>query len=678
MTNHAQLIRGLKHFTRQEPSVKSGLPEFWFGAPAQVESGSSVTPYRIGLWSCLSSTHPEVMQGVWAILANLLELDRNTAVYRILAQVEEPIESYRWEVSKSQFGVDDWYLEDLDENIAIWGKLDLESGSYTLQVWVESDFDERDDPLLHTVHAANLAELLGELPQLAKEILGTITASSTYVTMPSFEQISLSNDDTEKLHALLKQVFQWELQLYLNLWGKSWEDEAILSDYSLLQAHTRELASPVATWALGTSTKRVLNPGFAVIGELIYQESLDETYEILQAYPQALSAVARAAFQFGDRGQVVRKLAPIATNSTDPRTWALLGSLAIGDRQIQLGVDTFQQAIENDFVDAPFYRGYAESLSLLRSQEARIPSYILIDPDEIGSDRVLWEAIEAYEEAIALDAEYMPAYYRQLLLMIQANAPDVPQRIEAALTNGMPVGWVPGIVEQLDVHEYEGEFDSLISTIRSSVDDTNASIVLKIAYAKLLNLNYQYPEAVELLTQALGETNKINERSQIERLLLSLSDETFEYRFGEVSSQVYSGASITDADLEFLEDVIERAPSMFDGYHLLGQAYITGEYYQDALDLMLEAHEQFRGHPDVYDLLSYTFWRTKQPDLAEPYVVRGLEIDPSHVGLSVTSALLKFDDGEINVSRDLLKRAENLNPYHMRLNEARRYIADRI
>src|SRR5262245_60299632 len=70
---------------------------------------------RIGLWPILSSDSPETAMGIATILGFLLERWQQIRVYRLFAQFDVDPGNFEWTVQLSQFGVDDWQLEDLDE-----------------------------------------------------------------------------------------------------------------------------------------------------------------------------------------------------------------------------------------------------------------------------------------------------------------------------------------------------------------------------------------------------------------------------------------------------------------------------------------------------------------------------------------------------------------------------------
>jgi hypothetical protein len=74
--------------------------------------------------------------GLVTVLGYLLERWPDVQVYRLFVRAEELREDYVWTIPDSQFSVDDWQLDDLDENIAVWGRCGRSADSWSLQVEV--------------------------------------------------------------------------------------------------------------------------------------------------------------------------------------------------------------------------------------------------------------------------------------------------------------------------------------------------------------------------------------------------------------------------------------------------------------------------------------------------------------------------------------------------------------
>src|SRR4029453_1267235 len=109
--------------------------------------------------------------GLACLLAYHLERWSSIRVYRLLAQIEEDTQALTWSIEKSQFGVDDWELDGLDENGAIWGEYTQNSDNVSLTLEVENDFaDDTTETYKKTWEATNLSQLIALLPQIADGI----------------------------------------------------------------------------------------------------------------------------------------------------------------------------------------------------------------------------------------------------------------------------------------------------------------------------------------------------------------------------------------------------------------------------------------------------------------------------------------------------------------------------
>ena len=60
--------------------------------------------------------------GLFALVGYLLERWRGARVYRLAARVEGDTRQWRWTMASSQFGVDDWQPEGLDDNVGFGGR----------------------------------------------------------------------------------------------------------------------------------------------------------------------------------------------------------------------------------------------------------------------------------------------------------------------------------------------------------------------------------------------------------------------------------------------------------------------------------------------------------------------------------------------------------------------------
>ena len=118
----------------------SNLSSVIFGTAASLsQSLETRQRVRIGIWPCISSSEPNVAMGMFTVLALLLERWPDIRTYPVFVKLEGKPTDYKWSVEQSQFEVDDWEMEYLDENVALWGKLESIGGKWQLIINVEND-----------------------------------------------------------------------------------------------------------------------------------------------------------------------------------------------------------------------------------------------------------------------------------------------------------------------------------------------------------------------------------------------------------------------------------------------------------------------------------------------------------------------------------------------------------
>src|SRR5215207_2712267 len=168
---------------------------------------SSMFGTRIGLWPLVSSGAPETSMGLLTLLAFLLERYQGVIVYRLFANVDDA-EAFEWTMERSQFGVDDWQLDELDENVGIWGTLERNEDSWQLEIEAENDLaEDEEEPVIFSYRAKSLGELVNMLPKAAAEIASALEREEVKTIAPDYAATSAPD---AALEMLLKQVFLWE------------------------------------------------------------------------------------------------------------------------------------------------------------------------------------------------------------------------------------------------------------------------------------------------------------------------------------------------------------------------------------------------------------------------------------------------------------------------------------
>jgi tetratricopeptide (TPR) repeat protein len=185
-------------------------------------------------------------------------------------------------------------------------------------------------------------------------------------------------------------------------------------------------------------------------------------------------------------------------------------------------------------------------------------------------------------------------------------------------------------------------------------------------------------EAESVLRAALTKAEKESDQATIERMLLTAQDPDFEQRFGDLSGLIEAEGRPSDEDMEFLEDVLEQAPSFAQAYILLAKAYQYWNENETALEVLLDGQKHHPDNPDLLDGLAEALWQAGEGEVAFKYINKGLQSHPNHIPLLVRAGRYLFDNDQLADARVYLARAEALDPNDPVLGKARVYIANEI
>ena len=153
---------------------------------SNISPNSRKSLFRVGLWPITSETEPETGMGIDLVLSALLEQWPSVCVYRLVAQVSGTPSNYQWKITDTQFGVNDWEIEGLDENVAIWGNFETQKDGIHLKLEVEDDARQDDSVLELKYDSATLGEMLNQLPDIATKIMNWLKRPSENSKYASF------------------------------------------------------------------------------------------------------------------------------------------------------------------------------------------------------------------------------------------------------------------------------------------------------------------------------------------------------------------------------------------------------------------------------------------------------------------------------------------------------------
>jgi tetratricopeptide (TPR) repeat protein len=662
-----------KLMTLRERSTGTSVPTAIFGSITTLPQSIINRPvFRIGLWPCMSADAPvETAMGLWLVYASLLERWRDIEVYRLVTRFGETVDE-EWQAEQSQFGVDDWQVADLDENIGIWGKLTKTDAGWQLTISIENDLDEASDTETLTVTAPDVSALLRQLPTLAEKTAELIEATQLNEIDPLYIADFVAD---ENFHKFLAQLFHWERYLLAFLWGKVWQESEILAAMASLRAAGKALNNEFAAWAVSKSLERVMLPGFNEVGEFLL-DSVDEV--VAEFNDSRLPAVilSRALFRAGNTDESYELLkTEVEEHADSALSWLCLGDLYRASGLFVESINAFQSAIENEAVNHAIYHHYGNTLLVAEQYQAEIEEFILIDPDDYEDDFILWEAIEAYDEALALKSDDIKSLYRQCIQLIELDPEYFWEQFEQLVvldTTGEQVRDVIAAFYLLD------DTSPAIAILQEAHASSPSRIDLRLNYAAAMLENEESETALRLLEQAMTLTDDILVQTDIEQLILTAHHPDFEEHFGEVSSIINAGNRPEAAEMDFLEDVVAKAPTFTPGCILMARAYLLWDDNEAALETLLDAQKLLPNDPDILDMLAEQLWTAGEREVAFDYLNRGLQNHPNHVPLLVRTGRYLFDNGQYEDARLYLSRAEVIAPRDPALAETRKYIADKV
>ncbi|MCB9454860.1 MAG: tetratricopeptide repeat protein [Anaerolineaceae bacterium] len=675
---------------RQQSKSGGGLETAIFGSASSLADAIDAggPRLRIGLWPVRSTTAPQVAMGLAGLLGFLLEdWSSDLRVYRLFASLDGDPADYAWLPEKSQFDVDDWGLDDLDENVAIWGTLETAREKWSLTLEVENDLaDEPDDLKQFRYETDNLAQLVAGLPKIAAEIAAFLEAGDPNISRRPYQIGGWKDADLERV---LGQLFANEVSLLLHLWGKEWGAEQAKPELERFFEACAALSGDIGGWLAAHGLARILNPIFHPLDSLLFPlvGRLVSMFE-QSVFPYILLSSAVARLDSLKRGCELMEDAAVRFES-DVIFWINLGRMYYRNRHFFEAVDAYQRGIGAADVPAAYYMEYAELLGLMDMAGVQFD----FDNDRVGItgrtfvDGVVLADLENVEPENVLAVEVIAAY--RAVLKSESSA-------------GVLHALVMQLIEMEDYDAVWNDFELLVSAddkgdyVRQviealvSVPDAGPAVrVLRQAVVRspdrfdllrnlghVLLLDEQYAEARDVLDKArdLAAGDKAA-CVEVDRLLLTADDPDFEAAMAELTTLINAGVSPKADDVDFLEHALEKVPTLAEAYLLLAQAYIKWGETDDALEVLLDGQKHLPDHPRVLEMLVGTLWRSDERELALRYLNRGLAANPVDVPLLALAGRCMFESGQDEQAKSFLLRAEAIAPRDPALSAVRAYIA---
>ena len=621
---------------------------------------------RIGLWPVICDQQPMAAMGLFTVLGLLLDSWQDARVYRLAARVEGEPPGWQWSPAGSQFRVDDWQLDDLDDNVGVWGELQWRADGLELVLYVEDDrLPEDAEPARFRQNAESLSALLAALPEFATRVMHALGADNLRRNRPFYDGPVPARAE---LVAALEQAFQLELRLFLQQWGQPWPEESV---QEALRRHAR-LAGDLGefgAWLYAGGLSRWMRFG----GEAVDIESAVAPRDaLLESGEAACAILAEALFV---SGRTARAWELLEKRSQPGATLSLtLADLYRRGGRVAEAVDVLQDAIEDGRVDGELLKYYGDLLQAMELSGLACEVCVLVDPDEEPEDVQIREALAAWEAAERLAPQVAQLLQRLLVTLAEVDGDDPrfwPAFARLAALDDGHEALRNVLNASYGLESLRPGREILQEAFEREADNLERGLVL----AELLLLERED----EALTSLLGRLDALAadqaSLAELERLRLLLEEPEFEMRLGEIEGVLDAGNAIRSEDSEWLEYILERAPGLGGLHALLARVYLGWGDDGAAMETLLDGYRRFPADAELAALLGEQLWLAGEAELAFDYLGKGLSQNPDDVPLLSLTGQYLLEDGQDDAARACLARAEALAPRHPVLARARARIA---
>ncbi len=639
--------------------------------------------FRVGLWPILGESEPDIAMGIGLILAALLEQRPSVRVYRLLAQVNENPDNYEWELNNSQFGVDDWEVEGLDENAAIWGAFEIRNGHTHFSLEVENDVREDDVTLKLDYEIDTLFALLNLLPSIADKILNWFDPVTSENAEYRYDLVSANDGNVAQ--ELLSHIFYWELDYFLDLWGQPTSQESMLADLEALINLAEKMNSNFAAWIIAQSVSRLMLFDDVSWSQFLVPQ-VNKTVEALVAYPVVAEVLGITLFRLNYNLEAFELLErTLLLHPKNSVIWNTLGALYIESREDLAAVDVYQRAIEAEAATSETYLQYANIIILLRERQIELNTgnkhnspvgrpfvdrYIFVDQDETSAS--LREAAASYSYTFKLDHSNIDSLSRLITCLISLQDESAWGYFQTLVEHDKEGTITASIIEQLSEEDIFPAIETIRKALINDSRQINARINLVRAY---LAADDSAQARVELVNISTLNT-PLQAQSILTRLRLSANFPDFESRLGEVTDVLQAGGKVSATDAEFLEAMVENEPLFSEGYRLLAASYLSWGETHDALDVLLDGENKAPFDSEGNALLAKVLWDEDQSELAFAYLEKGLKQDGRNAALHSLKGRFLFDEGLNDEAKVVLLIAEEIDPLNSELVATRLHIAN--
>ncbi|MDW8172540.1 MAG: tetratricopeptide repeat protein [Anaerolineae bacterium] len=654
---------------KSKPQTNDSLHSLFFGQRTINIVGAEKPERRIGVWPCLAEDDPLIVMGAWSLFTYGLTANPSVVLYRLFYLPTEDADD--WSENCISFGVEALLLNQLNENTAIWGRLERNSGIYKLFVHVEDDFSNQQSVL--SISGQSWHEVISSFDKLWTALTDMLELERTELSVNTQEFLAFV-----ELPELLRCLAEWESRLSQFLQrdnGKldvaQWQSLVErLHAWSSLNAENRS-----AGWVVAQALSSLSYVGYGQLAEVLV-DKLDQLAKVdFQAW--WIIGTVGAMLNLNQRERAFELVEVGLEQRKGSLLYNRLAALYRQDARLKDALNVLQSAIEQGVADIQTYVAYAGLLKDCADSGMRVDQYVLIeeDKDDDVFAMLYSEAIVALSLALEISPDdlsllYMRASY-ELELGVDEFWEDFGQLVEED-ANGF---YIRDLVEAI---AGEDELEEAIGILADALERSPQRIELALAYAAALVYEERFDEVLDCLESVRQLDTHGDYSYDVERLELAASIDNFEYRLAQIMTRVDAKSAITNAEIDFLESILEQSPHFVPAYLLLARSYHLIGDLEAALEVLAQAEEYIPNQVEIIDLMAAYLYEQGRVEEALAKVMDGLTNYPTDVLLLVRTGRLYFDLGEEQLSRQFIRQAEVLDHRHAALQALRVYIANQL
>ena len=646
MIRAAQRMRGLG-----KRSEEGGAPSSIFGSALNLsQSIGTEENLRIGLYPILCADAPEMAMGLASCLAYLLEQYPDTRIYRCFTKIDQNAASGEITSEDYQFSPDDWELAGLADNVQIWGSLDIGDG-VALSLTADVRLLSNEDDLALAFKYDSLASAVLGLPQVAAQVYEALVGGAAAPAIVGYSDIGQG----DLLDQLLPMVFDWNLDVYLQLWGEGWDERDLLHQFDEALAFERRKEGDFAAWCLGMMAKQVMQPGLDELGEALVARAFEVVDELSLAAMPALAQGLAALDYYDEAAKILEQsLEP----DSDPSIWHSLAEILQDAGKFYDAVVIAQEALEAGLQHPALYMQYARLLMSAETTGWTIDEVLLIDPDEVDEDaQIQQEIANALKLCLAQAPDDLEALQLALMYMMSAEDDETWIYLERLVKADSNADYLHEVLFRLaDIDDWS----PAKTTLEGLVDENPHAFAF---LAQIAVDEEDFVRAAEWIEKSRAASNHSQSVEQeLQRIDLQIRAPGFAQRFAEIKLELRAGNRLSDSQISLLESACEIAPQLAEMHITLAYGYMSWDDMETALEVTREAHASVGTDPQFALGMAQLQWRNQQQDEALATLTYALDASPNEVSLLTQMANFLLANGQMDAARDYLALAESISP----------------